>query len=168
MPTPRNTGRKAALAACLLVGLAGPAAAQTPVQPDYHPSMGDLMTMAVQPRHAKLGLALQARNWAYAAYEVDELKNALNRVARTTPTSKGQDMASIIASGIKEPLETAAAAIKAKDAVGFGKAYAQITAACNACHTTLGREYVVIRAPAASTFSNQNFAAPGAPAAKKR
>ena len=29
---------------------------------DYHPSMGDLMTMAVQPRHIKLGLAGQQKN----------------------------------------------------------------------------------------------------------
>lgn len=27
--------------------------------PDYHPSLGDLMTMAIQPRHTKLGLAGQ-------------------------------------------------------------------------------------------------------------
>lgn len=168
MPTPRNTRRQVVLAAALLTGLAGAAAAQTPVQPDYHPSMGDLMTMAVQPRHTKLGLALQARNWAYAAYEVDELKNALNRVARTTPTSKGQDVASLIASSIKDPLEAAAAAIKAKDAAGFGRAYGQITAACNACHMSLGREYVVIKAPLASTFPDQSFAVPGAPAPKKR
>jgi hypothetical protein len=47
--------------------------------PDYHPSLGDLMTMAVQPRHTKLGLAGQARNWPYAQYELSELRNALAR-----------------------------------------------------------------------------------------
>ncbi len=34
-----------------------------PPTPDYHPSMGDLMTMAIQPRHTKLGLAGQHKNW---------------------------------------------------------------------------------------------------------
>ena len=157
-----------ALAALAALVFASGASAQAGPQPDYHPSTGDLMTMSVQPKHAKLGLAGAARNWAYAGYEVDELKNALNRVARTTPTSKGQDIAGLIASGIKEPLEAAAAAIKAKDGAGFDKAYVQITAACNNCHMGLGREYVVIKAPTASAFSNQVFAAPGAAPAKRR
>jgi hypothetical protein len=31
----------------------------------YRPGLGDLMTMTVQPRHLKVGLAGQERNWAY-------------------------------------------------------------------------------------------------------
>jgi hypothetical protein len=45
-----------------------PAAAAPSPPADYHPSMGDLMTMAVQPRHTKLALAGRRRNWTYAAY----------------------------------------------------------------------------------------------------
>jgi len=50
-----------------------PATNAVAAQPDYHPSLGDLMTMAVQPRHIKLGMAGKARNWEYAAYETSEL-----------------------------------------------------------------------------------------------
>ncbi|HSI02334.1 MAG TPA: hypothetical protein VLA02_17165, partial [Reyranella sp.] len=45
----------------------------TPQQPSYRPGLGDLMTMTVQPRHTKLGLAGQERNWTYAAYALHEL-----------------------------------------------------------------------------------------------
>ena len=44
------------------------------------------MTMAVQPRHTKLGIAGNARNWAYAAYELGELREALDQVAEVTPS----------------------------------------------------------------------------------
>lgn len=52
-------------------------------KPDYHPSMGDLMTMAVQPRHIKLGLAGKYQNWIYAKYELGELRNGFTRVDHT-------------------------------------------------------------------------------------
>jgi hypothetical protein len=55
------------------VNSAPSAPAATPT-PDYHPSLGDLMTMAIQPRHTKLGLAGQERNWPYAQYELSELR----------------------------------------------------------------------------------------------
>ena len=54
------------------------AVAQTP--PPYQPSMGDLMVTIVQPRHLKLGLAGQARNWDYADYAQHELEESLDAV----------------------------------------------------------------------------------------
>ena len=36
------------------------------------------MTMTVQPRHTKLGLAGSAGNWPYAAYELHELEESSN------------------------------------------------------------------------------------------
>jgi hypothetical protein len=63
--------------------------AQTPGQPApppaYRPGLGDLMTMTVQPRHLKLGIAGHEKNWAYAAYEHHQLEEALERVARYWP-----------------------------------------------------------------------------------
>jgi hypothetical protein len=46
-------------------------------QPAYHPSMGDLMTMAIQPRHIKLYLAGELQNWSYAGYELGEPPTSL-------------------------------------------------------------------------------------------
>ena len=54
------------------------------------------MTMTVQPRHIKLGLAARDHNWSYAAYELHELEEAYERVARHSPqwrkkTNRGDD-----------------------------------------------------------------------------
>ena len=65
-----------AAAGAICVALAGSPAPAQPAPPDYHPSLGDLMTMAVQPRHIKLGLAGRARNWTYLAYEAGEQPGA--------------------------------------------------------------------------------------------
>ena len=146
--------------AALLAG--APSHAQTAPQPDYHPSLADLMTLGVQPRHIKLAAGGRARNWAYAAYEADELRNALNRVARTVPTYRNTDMAMMLAANMKEPLDQTDAAIKAKDGARFDKAYAAVTHACNTCHEGLGHPFVVIRQPlGAGPFADQSFTARG-------
>ena len=131
------------------------------LQPDYHPSMADLMTMAVQPRHTKLGLAGRARNWPYAAYETSELKNAFARIARTVPTFNGSDTAALVNSRIKGPLDALEAAVKARDGRRFDAAYADVTQACNVCHRSLSHDPIVIRIPEVSAFPDQDFR-PGA------
>ena len=146
-----------AAAVMVLAVTGGRAPAQTPAQPDYHPSLGDLMTMAVQPRHIKLGLAGRARNWAYLTYEASELRNAFNRVARTVPTYRNNDMAGMVAANIKEPLDRLDEAIKARDGHAFDAAYAEVTHACNTCHQGLGHPEVVIQLPQAWMFPDQTF-----------
>ncbi len=143
------------LAICLAVA-GGRAPAQT-AQPDYHPSLGDLMTMAVQPRHIKLGLAGKARDWSYLTYEASELRNAFNRIARTVPTYRDNDMAAMIAANIKGPLDQLDAAIKARDGRRFDAAYRQVTHACNTCHQGLGHPEVVIQALQASMYPDQDL-----------
>ncbi len=142
--------------AVVLAAAGGRAPAQT-AQPDYHPSLGDLMTMAVQPRHIKLGLAGRARDWPYLAYEASELRNAFNRVARTVPTYRNSDMAGMVAANIKDPLDRLDAAIKARDGRQFDAAYGEVTHACNTCHQGLGHPEVVIQVPQASMYPDQNF-----------
>jgi hypothetical protein len=150
-----------ALAAAAAVGWGGVALAQAPApQPDYHPSLADIMTMAVQPRHAKLGIAGKTRNWAYLAYETSELRSAFARVARTVPTFRQQDMAAMIAAGVKDPIDAMEAAVKARDGQKFDAAYARTTEACNSCHIGMDKAYVVIRAPVGTGFPDQDFALP--------
>jgi hypothetical protein len=78
-------------ATCRLTGLVIVAApiigsAQTPgPQSACRPGLGDLMTMTVQPRHIKLALGGQEKNWTYAAYELHELQDAFDRAARAWP-----------------------------------------------------------------------------------
>jgi hypothetical protein len=137
--------------------------AQTPTNPEaatpqaYRPSLGDLMTIAVQPRHIKLGLAGHERNWTYAAYELHELQGAFQRMARAVPMYRSMDMAALIKATIKAPMEDVAAALKIGDAAKFAEAYAQLTATCNACHQSTDHNTVVIQIPKASSYPDQDF-----------
>jgi hypothetical protein len=149
-----------ALAAALACGaLTAAAFAQAPApagpQPDYHPSFGDLMTMAVQPRHIKLGLAGKARNWEYATYEASELRNAFGRIGRTIPAYRKQALPDMFASAVLPAMDKLDAAIKAKDGAAFDSAYKEVTASCNNCHMGLDHGFVVIREPTTSPYADQ-------------
>ncbi len=137
-----------------------PAAQSSAPQPDYHPSLGDLMTMAVQPRHLKLWLAGRQKNWSYAAYELSELRNAFGRVARTIPTYRTTDLASLFSALTNEPLDALDQAIRAADRDRFTAAYTRLTNACNACHLSQAHAMVVIRVPNENTYPDQDFAVP--------
>jgi len=141
----------------------GSAYAQTPAPPQaaapagYRPGLGDLMTMTVQPRHTKLGLAGQEKNWAYAAYELHELEESFERVARIWPMYRKTDIAALILATTKEPMEALSHAIKSADAAKFADAYGRLTATCNACHVSTDRAVVVIQVPKTSPFPDQDF-----------
>jgi hypothetical protein len=126
-------------------------------QPDYHPSMGDLMTMAIQPRHIKLYYAGDRQNWSYAGYELGELRNAFARITHTIPQYHALDTASLTAAVTQAPLDALAGAIKARSPEQFAVAYVQLTQSCNACHQSLNHAEVVIKVPAPGMFSDQEF-----------
>ena len=123
----------------------------------YRPGLGDLMTMTVQPRHLKLGLAGQEKNWAYAKYELHELEESFERVAHVWPKWREVAIADTILATTKEPMEAVEAAVKAGDAAKFADAYGRLTATCNACHQSSNVGMIVIQVPKASPFANQDF-----------
>ena len=57
----------------------------------------------------------------------------------------------------REPMKAVDEAIKVDDPARFAAAYAQLTAACNTCHQSTERGFIVIQAPADSAFSDQDF-----------
>lgn len=142
-------------ALALAIAVAPAAIAQSP--PPYQPSMGDLMVTIVQPRHLKLGLAGQARNWEYADYAQHELEESLEAVEKHVPKWRSLDIAQLVASTVRQPLEEVEKAVKAKNAVAFDAAYRQLTEACNACHRSANLSAIVIKVPDASAFPNQEF-----------
>jgi hypothetical protein len=153
-----------AVAALLLLVASGPSAAQQPMKMSetksaapYHPGLGELMTAFVQPRHIKLGLAGNARNWPYAAYELDELAETFADVGKLVPKHDNMPIPEMIASTVKQPMAALDAAIKAKDAAAFTKAYAGLTTACNACHQSANHPMIVIQIPTTSPFPDQDF-----------
>jgi hypothetical protein len=123
----------------------------------YRPGLGDLMTMTVQPRHLKLGVAGQERNWAYVGYEVHELEEAFERIERLVPKWRNVDIPNLIASTVKQPIEALEKAAKAQEPSSFDDAYAKLTAACNACHQSANVGMIVVQVPKTSPFSNQDF-----------
>jgi hypothetical protein len=147
----------------MLAAFAGAGMAQTPAQPappSYRPGLGDLMTATVQPRHIKLGLAGQAKNWTYADYELHELEEAFERAGAVWPNWRSVPVAQMIQFNTKGPLDALEAAIKAHDPERFAASYKQLTEACDTCHQGAGRAMIVIRVPDASFFPDQNFQPP--------
>jgi hypothetical protein len=123
----------------------------------YRPSLGDLMTMTVQPRHLKLGLAGQEKNWVYAKYELHELEESFERVAHVWPKWRDVAIAETILATTKDPMEAVEAAVAARDAARFADAYGRLTATCNACHQSANVGMIVIQVPKTSPFANQDF-----------
>lgn len=114
------------------------------------------MTMAVQPRHTKLGMAGRQRNWEYAAYELSELRNAFARIARTIPQYQSTDTAQLL-DMVKTPLDVLEQAIKAANSQQFDRAYSQLTLTCNTCHRALNHAAIVIKVPESTGFPDQDF-----------
>ena len=51
----------------------------------YLPSISDFMIETIQPRHVRLWVAARNGDWAFAAYELGNLKGAFDRLGRAYP-----------------------------------------------------------------------------------
>jgi len=156
-----------ALAAFVLMNAGGivlPQTAQPPASPPpnaapipYVLTMGDMMNTLIQPRHAKLGLAGHAENWALAGYAIIEIRQAFAGIVKAQPKFRGLPVGELVEAALSQPMTAVEAAIKQKDPQKFAAAYDQLTQGCNACHAAADHPYVVIKTPDASAFSNQDF-----------
>jgi hypothetical protein len=127
----------------------------------FNPQLGALMNMVIQPRHAKLGLAGQAENWPLAGYYFKEVKTGFAVVGRAVPRWKGLPVPDLIEASVEPTFAVLDFAIKAGEPRQFAESFGKLTQACNNCHATMDHPFVVIKAPDASTWSNQDFK-PGA------
>jgi hypothetical protein len=123
----------------------------------FTPNMGDMMSILIQPRHAKLALAGKAENWVLAGYVLKELQQGFGTIAKTIPRWKALPVSELIDAALKQPFATIDLAIKAGDNRQFAESFDRITAGCNACHSTADQSFVVIKTPDASAFPNQEF-----------
>ena len=126
----------------------------------FNPQMAALMSMLIQPRHAKLGLAARERNWELAAYAHKELAQALSTVAKVQPKFRNLTVAEMIESMTAESMGAVETAIQAKDAKKLAEAYDNLTDGCNSCHAAVNHGFIVIKPPEASSFPNQEFKGP--------
>jgi hypothetical protein len=151
-----------ALAAWTQAHATGPEARAPAQTTSYLPSVSDFMIATIQPRHIRLWLAAQNKNWDFAAYELGNLKGAFNRLGRAHPTSNDMPLQDMITSITEQPFEDLNKAIRSKDATGFLKAYGDLTSGCNACHQAMNHGVVVIRVPPNAFVPDQDFT-PAAP-----
>ena len=145
------------LAICLAAShgvAAGPEATPSPHVTEYLPSISDLMITTIQPRHERLWQAGQDGNWDFAAYELGNLKGAFNRLGQAHPTEHDISFPDMITSVTEQPFEELNSAIRSKDSAAFGKAYADLTDACNSCHQALNHGLVEIRVPNRTSTSD--------------
>lgn len=111
-----------------------------------------------QIRHAKLWIAGDARNWELADYQIDELKEGLEDAAKHFPTYKDVPVGKMIEFNMNTPIADVEGAVKARDRAKFVAAFDRLTAACNTCHQSANRPFIVIQRPTAAPYSNQSFA----------
>jgi hypothetical protein len=151
-------------AAFAVAALSGPAAAQSqfgdpnaePVP--FQPHMSALMSMLIQPRHARLGLAGKAENWPLAAYALKELRQGFAVVSKAVPRWQGRSVPELVEAAVDHPITLIDYAIKLRYPAQFNEAYGRLTEGCNACHAATDHSFIVIKVPDTSPFSDQDFA----------
>jgi hypothetical protein len=70
------------------------------------------------------------------------------------PTEHGISLPDMITSVTEPPFEELNSAIRSKDSAAFGKAYADLTDACNSCHQAFNHGVVEIRVPNRTSTSD--------------
>ena len=160
-------GSFALAASAVAIAAAAPAPAPAAAPPggalqilEFKPAFDDLMTMLVQPRHTKLWLAAQNKNWQLAGFQLNEMGAALRRVGQTIPKYRNISVDATVSSIFQPKIQAVASAIGAQNPAQFNTAYAQLTEACNLCHEAMEHAFLVIKVPdasAASAFPDQDF-----------
>lgn len=117
---------------------------QINVLADIQPGKADTMFDAGM-RLNTLAAAGKKQNWDVAGYQAEELQATLERLMVTRPAMTA-DLTDFLTVNMV-PLN---AAIAAKDKVMFAGALGTLVAACNTCHVTYGKDFLVVK-PGKST-----------------
>ena len=123
----------------------------------YEPGLGDLMH-ALQLRHAKLWFAASGSNWELAAFELHEIHESLDRVARWHADDEDVPMAASIKAYMQAGRYALDQSITRRNAVEFAAAFDRFTEGCNACHQAAKHGFIVIKRPTGEPYSNQQYA----------
>jgi hypothetical protein len=114
-------------------------------------SLGDIMG-ETQLRHIKLWYAGSSGDWDLVHYEVDRITESLRRAA-TLYTNIPIEYVKSAA----DALTGARDAVATKSTKEFIHSYAELTAACNACHVAGQVGFIRIQTPTSSPFSDEVF-----------
>jgi hypothetical protein len=113
------------------------------------PGLGEIMTLQ-QLRHIKLWFAGRAGNWPLADYEVGELNEGFEDVAKLLGGDTVDKM-------VGAPIKAMQKAVDEKNRAAFMSAYDSLSAGCNNCHRALDHAFIAIQRPAALPYSDQKF-----------
>lgn len=115
--------------------------------------------MAALQRHAeKLYHAGARANWPLARFYSHELDEAAEEIEDGAFVAGGQPLGPLVARWLLPAVERTEDAAADEDRAAFDAAYADLVAACNACHAATDHGFVKITAPQANAFTNQDFA----------
>src|SRR5262245_56680597 len=112
-----------AASAALLPLAVGAQAPSDNAPPPYRPSLDDLMTTTVQPRHVKLAFAGREKNWVFAAYELKQMSDSFDRLSVQWPQWRQQPIVELVETIVRDPLFEMDIAIKEKNEARFTEAY---------------------------------------------
>jgi hypothetical protein len=112
-------------------------------------SLGDIMGQT-QLRHIKLWYAGRSEAWDLVDYELDRISESLVRAAVSYTNIPVEFI-----QRAEQPLAGMRTAIATKDELKFTQSYADLTAACNACHQAGRVGFIRIQTPTSSPFSDE-------------
>lgn len=95
----------------------------------------------VDHRYRELYFAGQDRNWDYAAYQIEEIEEAIESGLQRRPKRAAS------AAMLEPALEVVEAAVSARDSHAFEQAFATLTASCNACHLAEDAAFIQVTTP---------------------
>lgn len=136
---------------------AGSASVSSAQPATYLPSISDMMIGTIQPRHERIWRAEQAGDWNFAAYELGNLRGAFGRLGRAHPMEEDNPFPDMIESVIQKPFGDLKVAIDRRDDADFGKAYDELSDACNSCHQALNHGTIVIGRPTGASLLDLVF-----------
>jgi hypothetical protein len=114
-------------------------------------SLGDIMG-ETQLRHIKLWYAGTSGDWDLIRYEVDRIAESLKRAATLYANIPVEYVKSA-----EDPLIGMRDAVATRNNKEFVGNYAELTAACNACHLAGHVGFIRIQTPTSSPFSDEVF-----------
>jgi hypothetical protein len=111
---------------------------------------------------ANLWFAVERKNWAFAAFEVDETRNRIRWTIRINPVRKDPEGKPVDLKNIFDAIDTTSMAslkqaVEKKDIVAFGAAYRQMLESCYACHKASGKPYLRPAIPSVPPQTIMNY-----------
>jgi hypothetical protein len=118
--------------------------------------VGEVMS-ATQLHFGKLFYAARAKNWKLAAFEIDEVKENIEKAAVLRPEENGVRLGGVVDAFERTQIALLSDAVERQDPEAFRNGYAGALEVCNSCHRATGRPFIVIIEPTAPPVPNQQW-----------